>query len=59
MLIGGFILVRILCYELLNRTGEYSKEFSITNEMHLYFKMMGLIIYLAFMDIFELSVSPI
>lgn len=59
MLIGGYILVRVLCYELLNRTGEYSKEFQVTEEMHVYFKMMGLIIYVAYMDTFELSLSPI
>lgn len=59
MLIGGFVLIRALCFELLNRTGEYSKEFQVTEEMHVYFKMMGLIIYVAFMDTFELSLSPV
>lgn len=43
----------MLCYYLLLRTSEYSEQFHITDDVRKYFKLIGLVIYTSYMDMFE------
>jgi hypothetical protein len=58
MLIGGYVLVRMLCYFMLFRTTEYSIQYDIPEEVEKYFKLIGLIIYTSYMDQFVNSIQP-
>ena len=52
MLIGGFLLINIMVYNLFFRTDEYSKGFEVSAEAKRYFKLMGLVIYHAFIELY-------
>ena len=58
LLIGGFVLIRMLCYYLLFRTSEFSREFEMTIEFQKYLKLIGLVIYTSFIDQFEETIQP-
>ena len=45
-------MIRILCYYLFLRTTEYSLQFTITEDCKRYFKMMGFVIYTAYIEVF-------
>lgn len=52
MLIGGFLLVKMLCFHLYFRTYEYHTQAEISPECKRYFKLIGLVIYTAYIELY-------
>lgn len=52
MLIGGFLIVKMLCFHLFFRTYEYHSTVELDKNCKRYFKLIGLVIYTAYIELF-------